>query len=504
MNIASLLQKTAAQFPSATAVIDHDSLYANYGQLARRVQGIAGYLRNELQHVPGDRIALVMKNCPQYIEVLLGTLHAGLAAVPINAKLHPTEFEYILDHSGAKTIFVTSEFSSKFARRGEQGDARTVIDVQGQQYAKTCDATPLPLYPASPDDLAWLFYTSGTTGRPKGAMISHWNLMSMTQAYFESVDRIDQGDTLLHAAPMSHGSGLYIFPNLAKGAQQVVTKSGGFVEEEIFELLRVHNRVSFFAAPTMIHRLVASEFPFESVTDSLKSIIYGGGPMYLADIKAALERFGNKFIQIYGQGESPMTITSLSKRDHQGHAEMALDDLLSSVGSAQRPVEVEIRSPSGESLRIGEIGEVVVRGDPVMLGYWENPAATAETIREGWLYTGDMGTLDEFGYLTLKDRSKDLIISGGSNIYPREVEEVLLQLEGVGEVSVVGKTDLEWGEVVVAFIVRTGEVLTARECDQWCLQRMARFKRPKIYRFVDYLPKNNTGKVLKRELRKLL
>jgi long-chain acyl-CoA synthetase len=227
--------------------------------------------------------------------------------------------------------------------------------------------------------------------------------------------------------------------------------------------------------------------------------------MYAQDIRRALDAMGNRFVQIYGQGESPMTITALSRdtlaeRDHPRWAER-----IASVGVAQSLVEVRVADHHGDTLPTGEAGEVLVRGDTVMAGYWDNPAATASTLRGGWLWTGDVGTMDDDGFLTLKDRSKDLIISGGSNVYPREVEEVLLTHPAVSEVSVVGAPDAEWGEVIVAFVVATPGAGAApaleRELDALCLARIARFKRPKTYRFVASLPKNHYGKVLKTALR---
>ena len=234
--------------------------------------------------------------------------------------------------------------------------------------------------------------------------------------------------------------------------------------------------------------------------EGLATITYGGGPMYLADIEQALQVIGPHFAQIYGQGESPMTITVLPRdvindRSHPRHRER-----LASVGHAQPMLELSIRDAAGVELPTGETGEVCVRGDIVMQGYWQQPEATAAAIRSGWLYTGDVGRLDDEGYLTLLDRSKDLIISGGSNIYPREVEEVLMQHPAVHEASVIGRRDAEWGEVVVAYVVACAEV-DAAALDAFCSAHIARFKRPKIYRFVDALPKNNYGKVLKTELR---
>jgi long-chain acyl-CoA synthetase len=224
--------------------------------------------------------------------------------------------------------------------------------------------------------------------------------------------------------------------------------------------------------------------------------------MYLADIRRALQVMGPLFVQIYGQGETPMVGTALSRRHIADTAHPRYLDRLASVGVAQTPVQVRVADAQGRSVATGEIGEVLVRGDSVMAGYWRNPEATAAALRDGWLWTGDIGTLDEEGFLTLKDRSKDLLISGGSNIYPREVEEVLLTAPGVAEVAVVGAPDPEWGEIVVAFIVaQPGQGLDEAALDAYCLERIARFKRPKRYLFVDALPKNNYGKVLKTELR---
>jgi len=214
---------------------------------------------------------------------------------------------------------------------------------------------------------------------------------------------------------------------------------------------------------------------------------------------------GPRFVQIYGQGETPMTATALSRAALADSEHPRWAERIASVGVAQTPVRIRVADSKGQPLPPGEVGEVLVQGDSVMAGYWRNPEASAATLREGWLWTGDMGTLDDDGFLTLKDRSKDLIISGGSNIYPREVEEVLLHAPGVAEVAVVGAPDAEWGEVVVAFVVpQPGAALQASALDAFCLDHIARFKRPKRYEIVDALPKNHYGKVLKTALRERL
>ena len=357
----------------------------------------------------------------------------------------------------------------------------------------------------APDDLAWLFYTSGTTGKPKGAMLTHRNLMAATLNYFSDVDEISLGDCIIHAAPMTHGSGLYILPHVAKGGCQVVPESGGFEADEIFGLIDGHSRATLFFAPTMVTRLIDAPGLGDADLTNLKTIVYGGGPMYVEDSLRALDALGPKLVQIYGQGESPMTITCLPRAAHTDTGHPRYRDRLASVGTAFTGVDVRVADAHDRPIATNEIGEILVRGDTVMAGYWNNPVASDETLGGGWLHTGDMGALDEDGYLTLKDRSKDVIISGGSNVYPREVEEVLKRHDGVREVSVVGRPHAEWGEEVVAFVVaRPGAEVTEAALDALCLDRIARFKRPRVYRFVDALPKNNYGKVLKTALRDLL
>jgi len=269
-------------------------------------------------------------------------------------------------------------------------------------------------------------------------------------AYGSEVDPVTPGDCILHAAPMSHGSGIYIMQHVARLGVQVVPESGGFEPEEIVALFNAWPRMSMFAAPTMIKRLVAC--PADCNAENIRTLIWGGAPMYVEDALAALDRFGPRLAQIYGQGEAPMTITTLSKQDIADRAHPRWRERLASAGKPYSCVEVMIADSADAPVAAGETGEILCRG-VIMAGYWQNAQATAASLRGGWLHTGDVGVLDEEGYLHLKDRSKDLIISGGSNIYPREVEEVLLTHGNVREVSVIGRPDREWGEVVVAYVV---------------------------------------------------
>jgi len=499
INVAHLLTRTARLHPHQPALALGAQATASYAELAARVARLAAGLAARLR--PGDRVALVMKNGPHYVEAMFASWHAGLVVVPINAKLHPKELEFILGDSGARLCFATPGLHTELAALKLPG-LEAVIDVESQDYAELCAGAAIPAAEREAGDAAWLFYTSGTTGRPKGVTLTMRNLMASVLNYFSDVDGIAPGDAIIHAAPMSHGSGFYMLPHVAHGGVNVVPASGGFEPEEIFDLLRVYRGVTMFAAPTMVKRLV--DLPHDADLPGLKTIVYGGGPMYVADCKAALRRFGNTLVQIYGQGESPMTITCLDKSLHADTAHPRYEERLASVGHAFTGVEVRVADADDRPLAAGEIGEILVRGDTVMAGYWNNPDASAATLRNGWLHTGDVGSLDEDGFLTLKDRSKDVIISGGSNIYPREVEEVLLRHPAVSEVSVVGRPDAEWGEVVIAFVVPRGAAPDTAELDALCLDNIARFKRPKRYVMVDALPKNNTGKVLKTRLRELL
>ncbi len=505
MNVASLLAKSATTWRDRPAMAIGGSMTETYGEHGERVARLAGALRNRLELQPGDRVGIAMQNAAAYSCVLFAAWHGGFAAVPMNAKLHTREFAFMLDNAGIKLCFVDNKLAPVIAEAADELEGLTIINVQGADFNRLIEAEPIEVANVDPDDLAWLFYTSGTTGQPKGAMLTHRNLMMMTVSYFGDVDPVSEQDSLLHAAPMSHGSGLYILPYVAKGALQVIPESGGFDPAEVFDLLKAHRNVNAFCAPTMVTRLINVPGISSAVTANLKTIIYGGGPMYAEDCLKALDVLGPKLVQIYGQGESPMTITALSRADHMNIHHPRYEDRLASVGTARTDLEVRVTDEDDTPLPPGEIGEVCVRGDVVMKGYWQNAEATAETLRGGWLHTGDIGALDEDGYLTLKDRSKDVIISGGSNIYPREVEEVLLRHESVLEVSVVGVPDEDWGEAVVAFVVsRDGQEIPESELDAMCLAHIARFKRPKSYRFVDLLPKNNYGKILKTELRRMV
>ena len=504
MNIASLLINSSSAFGDAPAVSLGPDMVHNYASLQSRVASLAAGLRRMPGMKIGDRVAIILKNSPQYIELLWAIWHAGLCVVPINFRLHPKEVAFILRNCDVQCVFAAGHMAEAIASE-RQNDSFTICNIASHDFDDLTAHEPMALQPVESKQPAWLFYTSGTTGRPKGATLSHQTLLAMTLCYYADVDMLTIDDCIVHAAPLSHATGLYSIPHVAKASHQIIPASQGFDPHELIEIVNSRRNVTFFTAPTMMMRLVQQASVQAMQVENVRAVLYGGAPMYLADLKKALAFFGPCLWQGYGQGESPNTITNLTKRMHvdDGHPEFLAR--LASVGVARIGVEVRVLAEDNSECEAGEVGEIVCRSDVTMAGYWNNQLATAEALKDGWLYTGDLGSLDSSGFLTLKDRSKDVIISGGSNIYPREVEEALLTHPDVLETSVVGAPDPQWGEVVVAFVVlERGRQTHEEELDRVCLENIARFKRPKRYVFVSELPKSNYGKILKTELRKLL
>jgi acyl-CoA synthetase (AMP-forming)/AMP-acid ligase II len=506
MNIGSLLTK-ASRLHGNQLAIRYGERQLTYTDLNHR----AGQLAQALQTLgvrPGDRVALVQRNGPALFETLFACFRAGAVAVPINARLHPEEVAFICQDCAASVLVVTEEHAAAALQAHKQVPDLQLVGVESVPGALDYETLLSAADPmdgdaqVAPDDLAWLFYTSGTTGKPKGAMLTHRNLLAMTMNYYADVNPIAPEDVVLHAAPLTHGSGLYGLPAFAKGATNVILHSPSFDPEMVFSLIqRLRVTTIAFLAPTQIKMLL--DGPYQSYDlSSLRCITYGGGPMYVEDMKQAVEAFGPVLVQIYGQGEAPMTISYLRREEHVTHGDPVAEQRLASAGIPRTDVEVRIVNEDDHEVPAGEIGEIVARGSVVMAGYWNQPDATADTLRGGWLHTGDIGRMDAQGYLFLLDRKKDTIISGGNNIYPREIEEVLLKHPAIYEVAVIGVPDPLWGESVKAVVaLRPGMAVTEEEVIAFCWQHLASYKKPRTVEFVPELPKNAYGKILKRELR---
>lgn len=496
MNVADLLDRARVLWGEAPAWT-HGSRTATYAELARRAAALAAAWRAAGLE-PGDRVLLLMTNRPELVEQLFACFWGGFVAVPLNRHLHPDEVEYVAGHCRASAAVVDESTRPAAQRLAALGDIRVHdVDADPDPVELHGDARLAPEGPrdGDPDDAAWLFYTSGTTGRPKGAVLTHRNLMAMTWSYLADLDPLSGNPVAVHAAPLTHGSGLYLLPFVARGVRHVIAHASRFDGAEFLDLVAHHRATHVvFLAPTMLNRVVAARAGSTADLSALRSIVVGGAPLYGRDLALADQALGPVVTQIYGQGESPMTI-SLMRADGPAHRRAA-----GSTGFPFTGVRVSTVDADGRQTPPGVPGEVVVAGDVVMRGYWDDPAATEAAMPGGRLHTGDIGFLDEAGYLFLTDRSKDLVISGGSNVYPREVEEVLLEHPDVAAVAVVGVPDPEWGEAVCAFVVPTGGEPSEADLRAHCLRALAPFKTPKRWEFVDDLPTNAAGKVLKREL----
>jgi acyl-CoA synthetase (AMP-forming)/AMP-acid ligase II len=508
VNIGTLLTKSARTYPDNPAVI-HGERHYTYAQFNERANRLANALTmSGIKH--GDNVAILQYNYPETLESIFACFKAGIGAVPINFRLHPKESAFIIDHSQSRAVIISPEFNESLVEvRKLMPKVELIITTQGATGELKDYGTLLNEADASwsdvavdPDDLAWLFYTSGTTGMPKGAMLTHRNMLAMIMNFYADMTPLGPDDAILHAAPLSHGSGIYGLPNVAKAATNVILDSKSFDPELVFQTIEKYRVTNMFAAPTMIKLLVESKAIDHYDHSSLKCLNYGGAPMYVEDLKRALQKLGPCLVQLYGQGESPMTITYLPQRDHIIKGTAVQEKRLSSTGIQRTDVEVKIFDTYEQELPPGKIGEVVTKSDLVMKGYWRNPEATAETIRNGWLHTGDVGYMDERGYLFLMDRSKDMIITGGENVYPREIEEVMLTHPAVREVAVFGIPDPKWGEAIKAVVALfPGRQASTEELISFCRDNLAAYKKPKSVDFTDALPKNNYGKILKRVLR---
>jgi long-chain acyl-CoA synthetase len=515
MNLGQMLVNTARRTPDRPAVT-WGTVTRTYAELDHRSNALARGLAG-LGVARGDRVGVLMRNRPELLEAMYACFKAGYCLVPLNARFIPDEVAFHVADAGAAAV-VTDPEGLAVMPWTELAAAGTAVVAAGdapgnpgravalEALVAGHDGTASAVVDVDRDDLAWLFYTSGTTGRPKGAMLSHGNLAFVTASWLADLTPLTEHDVTLHAAPLSHGAGFHALAATARGAHQVIPAATRFDPTEILTLLAETGVTNTWLVPTQIVMLAdAVAETGAAPLPRLRHVVYGGAPFAPAELRRALERFGPVFVQLFGQGETPMTATVLPASDHADAAAGDRPERLASAGYARPGMDVRILGDGGTELATGEVGEVCVRGPAVMLGYWQRPEATAETLQDGWLHTGDLGRMDPNGYLYLLDRAKDLIITGGSNVYAVEVETVLAEHPGVREVAVVGVPDRTWGELVVAVVVtETGTDGAEAALGELCARSLAAYKRPRRYRFVDALPRNAYGKVLKRELRQQL
>jgi long-chain acyl-CoA synthetase len=507
VNTALLLLASARTAPDSPAVSHGDRLVHSYGELARRAASLCTGLRKLTSQRQGARVALVMPNRPEAIEAMWACWMAGLIVVPINARLHPKEMSYILAHSGASVCLTVPDFADALARRGLQHKGCEIIDVDSTHYRRLCSADFGEVFELDSAAPAWIFYTSGTTGNPKGAVLSHGSLQAMAWRYYADIDHLGLGDTLLHTSALSHGGGLFTVPHIAKCTHSVIPMIAPAIDPRAtFDLIDKHRQISFVVSPTILQQLAEHPAAVSSKLQNIKTILYGSAPIAVSALKTALDVFGPCLWQGYGQGETPGTLTHLDKVAHADKLHPRYEERLRSVGVARTGVELKIVRPDGTTAETDEIGEVVCRSDVTMCGYWQSTTDTAATIQNGWLHTGDLGALDKDGFLTLKDRLNDLIITEGLNVYPREIEDVLRISPAIRDVAVVGHPDPVIGERIVAFVTAKSEI--DHPCDAvlqaLCRSHLAKYKIPAEFVWLTSLPRNNTGKIVKTALRKRL
>jgi long-chain acyl-CoA synthetase len=500
-----LLTNAARRHPERPAISwgDHRLDYASFD---RRSDALAAALAS-LGAAPGDRVAVSMRNRPEMLEAMFATFKAGCCLVPLNSRFTSQEVAYHVDDAGAIAVLTDTDGAEVVADATDRARVHVVVAGDGalpdrahahDDVVAAHDGQVVAAV-ADRDDLAWLFYTSGTTGQPKGAMLTHGNLAFVTASWLADLTPLTERDVTLHAAPLSHGAGFHALAATARAAHQVIPAGTRFEPDAVLGLCASSRVTNTWMVPTQIVMLLDHVGDAAPALSDLRTVVYGGAPFAPADLERALDVFGPVFVQLFGQGETPMTATAMPASDHAAARAGDRPARLASAGYARPGMDVRVLDADDAELPVGEVGEVCVRGPAVMAGYWHRPEETVAALRHGWLHTGDLGRFDEHGYLYLLDRAKDLIITGGSNVYAVEVEAALAAHPSVHEAAVIGVADRTWGEIVVAVVVGEPDAETALA--EHCAVALAGYKQPRRYAFVDELPRNAYGKVLKRELR---
>ena len=503
IDILSELPRVHAAERGDKVAVQCEGRTLTYGELDRRADQVAGLL-GEAGAKPGDRIAWLGRSHEAFFEIFFGATRARVCLAPINARLAIPEIAFILSDSGADLFFVTPEFYEAAQLVVSQIDRPIRLigvgpDCAGfDSYFRLRDAAaPPPAETPRADDDILQLYTSGTTGLPKGVRLNNANYSEFLKLRTE-VEGFDYGadDTVLIVMPLFHVAGTNIsFSGLAAGGRVVILPE--FSAAAVLKLIEAEKVAHVFLVPAMINMILQAPELEGADLSSMKTVAYGASPISEAVLATATERFGCGFIQFYGMTESTGAGTSLKPGDHVG-------ELLRSCGQAWPRMAVKIIREDDSDADAGEIGQIAIQGGMIMAGYWNRPEATAETITaDGWLKTGDAGFADARGYIFVHDRVKDMIVSGGENIYPAEVENAILGCPGVADAAVIGVPDERWGEAVKAIIVAAaGADPQAADVIAYARQRIAGFKAPKSIDFIDVLPRNASGKVLRRELRK--
>lgn len=484
--IAGYAQRAFVQFSQKVALKDRYRSFT-YSQLGERAYKLVMILRQKGMR-KGDRIATLMSNRLEHIELDLACALGGFIKVPLNYRLHPKEHAYMLKQSGTKIVIGEDVLLNKIENDLEK------ITVGSMYEGLLAETEKCVIHEnVNEDDVFAIMYTSGTTGKPKGVMLTHRNIISSALSLTMACE-ITWGDVIGHVAPLTHGTNFLSHASWIFGLTQIIYDK--FDPEDFLEDLYKDKVNIIFLVPTIVNLLFQSSAFNPKKLQHIKTINMAGSPIASSKLSAALSQAGDIFVETYGQVEAPMAITVMPRNELKNHLE--------SCGLTGSFVDMKIVDDAGNAVPEGKIGEIICKGSLVMKGYWDNPEATSKTLQYGWLYTGDLGWIDENGFLHLVDRKKEVIISGGMNIYPREIEEVLNKHSSVKETCVIGLPCEKWGEKIAAFVVlKEGETADGEELINLCMQHLASFKKPKVIRILDHLPKSSYGKILKREVKQL-
>ena len=508
LKLPALLNQAAGWFSSQVAVEDHVGRTLTF----RHVDQRANQLANAIAHhtsANGARIALLIPNRLEFVEADIAIAKSGRAKVPMNTNLTAPEREHVLRDSGASMLIV-DEAECGFLEEVDDRlpDLEHVVTIGPPESSDSpyeqllaAGSTRSPAIDVDNEEPSQILYTSGTTGKPKGAALSYRGRLAATQRMLTDELDVESGDAMAHLAPLSHGSGSKILAYFLRGARNVTFPR--FDPEEYLQAIDERRLTATFVVPTMIRMLVDARSGKEFDGASLKTVTYGGAPITRDLLLEALGAFGPVFVQVYGSCEAPHPVTLLRRNDHL----IARDERPEALASAGREafgVDVSLLDDESKPVEDGDIGELCIGRDVAMIGYWNNPEATAAAITNGYYRSGDLARRDEQGYVHIVDRKRDVIISGGLNIYPTEVEAALAEHPAVAQVGVTSVRDDHWGESVVALVVRCpGQELDSGSLLDSARQRLAGYKKPRAIRFVDELPTGSTGKVLRAELREL-
>ncbi|MBT3790171.1 MAG: AMP-binding protein [Alphaproteobacteria bacterium] len=512
MNLGRLLSDTARLYPDLIGLVHGDEEWT-WAQLDAN----ASAFRDALMKMgvnKGDRVMVQSRNNRAMFESLWGIFKAGAVWVPSNFRQTPPEIAYVASNSGARAFLFEGVFAEHAAAAKESsGDLEYLISIGGSADDGTFDYDQLLADNAGAaamevaveySDPAWLFYTSGTTGRPKGAILTHGQMSFVTNNFMaDLMPDLTKDDASIVVAPLSHGAGCHVFPQVVRGAKSVLMPGESMDPETVWQLVEKYRVSNAFTVPTIVKMLVEHPSVDKYDHSSLRHVIHAGAPMYLEDQKTAYEKLGPVLVEYYGQGEVTGCITVL-RPEHYIIDENDPRNRPGTCGLPRVGLEIAIRDTEGNILPAGEQGEICCKGPAVMAGYWENDKANAEVFQDGWFHTGDLGRVDDAGFVYITGRAKDMFISGGANVYPREIEEVMLTHPGVSEVAVLGIPDTKWGEVGVAVVVPTDQGITAEELAGFINKELSRYKHPKKYVFWDDLPKSGYGKVPKHLIRNTL